>query len=323
MTRPNRIVVILGPTAGGKSDLAVALALAFNGQVINADSMQVYRHLNAGTAKPTPEQRAAVVHHLIDCVEPTEPWTVADWLGRAESIIASLHAQRLLPIVVGGTNLYLKALLEGMFDGPPADPAFRESLATIAPGELHARLVNVDPQAATRIHRNDHKRLVRALEVYHATGKPISQQQTQWAESEDRGPTSPNRPYRYDPILIGLDWPTALINGRINARVKAMFDASRGEDLISETRRLSQAGLLGEQASEALGTRQALDHLAGRCTMDEALEQTKIQTRRYAKAQRTWLKRYRDVHWLAAGQTGGSELVREAIEVVKRAIGEN
>ena len=315
MTRPDRIVVILGPTAGGKSELAVAIARACGGQIINADSMQVYKHLDAGTAKPTAEQRAAAAHHLIDCVDPTQPWTLADWLEAAEAKIAELQSAGILPIVVGGTNLYLKALLEGMFDGPPADQSFRASVADTPAGELHEQLAKIDPEAAERIHRNDHKRIVRALEVYHATGKPISEQQKQWGGTTDRT-------YRHDPILIGLTWPTELINSRINARVKAMFEMSGGEDLVEETRRLHDAGLLGEQAAEALGTKQVLAHLAGRCTRTEAMEQTKIETRRYAKAQRTWLKRYRGVRWLAADANDFQALAIEAIGVVKAGLGE-
>jgi len=336
MTDRRRIVVIVGPTAGGKSELAVAIAQACGGQIINADSMQVYRHLNVGTAKPNARQRAAATHHLIDCVEPTENWTLANWLEAAEALIADLHQRGVLPIVVGGTNLYLKALLEGMFDGPPADPAFRTSVENTPAHELHDQLAQADPQAAGQIHRNDHKRIVRALEVYRATGKPITELQEQWdrgarhgdaearrhEEEQDRSSKIEEHKYRHDPILIGLDWPTELINRRINARVREMFKpANQTEDLISETRRLLDANLLGSQAAEALGTKQVLAHLAGQYSADRAFEQVKIQTRRYAKQQRTWLRRYRGVHWLAAGEQSARELIAEAIEVVKRELG--
>ncbi len=328
MARHDRIVVILGPTAGGKSELAVAIAQRCDGQIINADSMQVYRHLDAGTAKPTAAQRAAAPHHLIDCVEPTERWTVADWLARAEQLIADLHAAGKLPIVVGGTNLYLKALLEGMFDGPPADPAFRESVAEAPAPKLHARLAAVDPAAAERIHRNDHKRIIRALEVHRATGKPISEQQAQWDSAANEKSKIENRNYHHDPILIGLRWPIEAINRRINARVKAMFFpaacglAPETESLVDETRRLEVAGLLGPQAREALGTKQALDHLAGRLTLDECFEQTKIDTRRYAKAQRTWLKRFRGVRWFESAEQPFEQIARQAVDQVKRETGE-
>lgn len=315
-----RIVVILGPTAGGKSDLAIAVARHFNGEIINADSMQVYRHLDAGTAKPTPQDRAGVPHHLVDVIEPTEPFTVADWLERAEILIEQIRGRGKLPIVVGGTNLYLKALLEGMFEGPPANPEFRAALAHVPPHELHARLQQVDPDAASRIHRNDHKRLVRALEVHHATGKPISEQQSQWSEPPVSREAQPSAPpgYKHNPILLGLHWSTEAINRRINARVKQMFHPPNPhtEDLITETRRLEAAGLLGAQAREAIGTKQVLAHLRGEYSADDAMEQVKIETRRFAKAQRTWLKRYRGVHWLNAEGSTPQELTREAVTLI-------
>jgi tRNA dimethylallyltransferase len=331
-----RIVLILGPTAGGKSDLAVALAQRFNGEILGADSMQIYKGLDAGTAKPTAEQRAAAVHHLIDVVETTGRYSVADWLGAAERTIAELHGRGRLPIVVGGTNLYVKALLEGLFDGPPADEAWRVSLAGVASQELHERLRKVDPATAERLHPNDRKRVLRALEVFQATGKGISGQQTQWSElgtgnSErgteegEKGSPHPNplpgeegaggRAYRHDPIIIGLRWEVEAINKRINARVRGMFEpGDGGEGLIEETRRLETAGRLGPQAREALGTKQVLEHLAGRLAAEEALERVKIETRRFAKNQRTWLKRFRGVHWL---EGSGPGVVEEAARVVE------
>jgi tRNA dimethylallyltransferase len=217
-----------------------------------------------------------------------------------------------MPIVVGGTNLYLKALLEGMFEGPPADEAFRAACAEAPAGELHQRLSVIDPEAALRIDANDHKRLVRALEVHHLTGRPISQLQRQWSEAHDKT-------YRHDPIMIGLQWSTPTINGRINARVKEMFTPPEAsEDLIAETQRLLDANMLGEQARQAIGTKQVLDHLAGRCTRDEAVERVKIDTRRFAKAQRTWLKRYRGVTWFEPETMPWDDVVAAAIGLVSR-----
>jgi tRNA dimethylallyltransferase len=273
----------------------------------------VYRHLDAGTAKPTAQQRETVPHHLIDIVEPTEQFTVADWLAGAEALIAELHHRSRLPIVVGGTNLYLKALLEGMFEGPPADQAFRQSLAVESAADLHKRLTSVDPLVAGRIDRNDRKRIIRALEVHHLTGRPISALQTQWGPGTE--------PYRHDPILLGLRWSTQEINRRINARVKQMFHPADGsQGLIEETRALLEAGRLGPQARQALGTRQVLEYLAGRCTEDEASERVKIETRRYAKAQRTWLKRYRGVHWLEAETMTPAALAAAACGIVEKSL---
>jgi len=310
-------VVIVGPTAGGKSDVAVAVARAFGGEVISADSMQVYRHLDAGTAKPTGDQRAQVPHHLVDAIEPTEPFTVADWLAAAEALIAQMHERGVLPVVAGGTNLYIKALLEGMFAGPGSDPVLRAALAEVPGDELHAELALKDPQAAERIDPNDRKRVIRALEVHQLTGKPISQLQSQW-KAEARA----DEPYRHHPVLIGLRWGVKQINRRINARIKQMFSPPEGrEDPIDETARLLEAGLLGPQAREAIGTRQALPHLQGECDDDEVIEKVKIDTRRFAKAQRTWLKRYRGVHWIDCDPISAARRATVAVEIVSRELG--
>lgn len=335
---PPRVIVILGPTAGGKSDLAAALCerldavTGFPGEIIGADSMQVYRHLDAGTAKPSRELQEQVPHHLIDIVEPTERFTVRDWLTRADAAIAELQQRGRHPVVVGGTNLYLKALLQGLMDGPDHDPAFRATLAELPAAELHQRLQKNDPAAAERISPNDRQRLTRALEVFHLTGQPISAMQTQWGEGgSDAGSVSgselpssdlrlPTSHYRHDPLLLGLRWEPEDVNPRINLRVKAMFKPGSvepalasavcigGESLPDEVRRLDANNLLGPQAREALGYKQTLavlapekyPHLADPrlASLDDAMERTKVLTRRFAKQQRTWLKRFRDVQWV-------------------------
>lgn len=323
-------IVILGPTAGGKSELAVALAEAVGGEVIGADSMQVYRHMDAGTAKPSEALRGRVPHHLIDIVEPTERFTVADWLHRADALIGQLQGAGKVPIVVGGTNLYIRALLEGLFDGPNHDAALREQLEGVPSGALHEQLAAVDPESAGRIHPNDRRKLVRALEVHRLTGKPISELQSQWREDAD-GPAN----YRHDPILVGLDWPVPEINRRINQRVKTMFYPEKivpgthagpqQENTIAspptlslsdETQQLLKKGLMGQQAREALGYKQVIDYLKGRCTLDEAYEKTKVLTRRFAKMQRTWLKRFRGVKWHPAAERSASELAEEFLPFV-------
>lgn len=327
-----RPIVILGPTAGGKSDLAVQLAehlgtsasggAAASGRVIGADSMQVYRHLDAGTAKPPPQLRERVPHHLIDIAEPTDRFTVHDWLRLADQKIAEAQASGGTPVVVGGTNLYLKALLEGLFDGPGQDEAFRATLTDVHAEQLHARLAAVDPAAADRIAPADRQRLTRALEVHHLTGQPISALQQEWtSDSEIQNPKSKIH-YRHDPILLGLRWDADAINPRINLRVKAMFYPEKvspalaaavcihGESLPDEVRRLVASGSLlpGAQAAEALGYKQVLaalfpDEFPGAASplirgLDDAFERTKILTRRFAKQQRTWLKRFQGVRWI-------------------------
>jgi tRNA dimethylallyltransferase len=318
-------VVILGPTAGGKSDLAVALAERLqqaSGRpcpVIGADSMQVYRHLDAGTAKPPPELRQRVTHHLIDIVEPTQRFTVHDWLNRANPLIEKTLSGGGTPVVVGGTNLYLKALLDGLFDGPGQDPAFRATLQDVPGAQLHARLAAVDPEAAARIAPADRQRLTRALEVHHLTGRPITTLQTQWtpdSQIENRNSTIENF------LLLGLRWPPDAINPRVNLRVKAMFHPDKvppelaaavcvnGESLPDEVARLVEEEKLvpGAQACEALGYKQVLAALfperfpaaadAKITSLDDAFERTKVLTRRFAKQQRTWLKRFANVHWI-------------------------
>lgn len=329
-----RPILILGPTASGKSELAVGLAERLGGEVISSDSMQIYRHMDAGTAKPTPSQRARARHHLVDIVEPTEPFTAAQWLKRAEALIVSLQAQGKTPIVVGGTNLYVKGLLEGMFEGPGQDPAFRASLEGVPTPELHLRLKACDPAAGEKIGANDRQRIMRALEVFHVTGTPISALQAQWQATP--------KPYRFDPVLIGLEWPTEAINQRINLRVRAMFSPESveaqlaadvcigGESLPKEVMRLNGLGLFAplrapspegvvempNQAREAIGYKQVLAALNGGDplihSMKDAFDRTQILTRHYAKQQRTWLRKFRDVRWIAAAGLDGAQVLDKA-----------
>ena len=285
------IPLIVGPTAGGKSALAMELvrALAERDQpaeLVSADAYQIYRGMDIGTAKPTADERAAVPHHLIDIREPDDPvrYTVHDWRRDAIAVIDDIRARRSQPIVVGGTHLYAKALLDGLFEGPEPDPALRETLSNTPLDALRAELARIDPPAFARIHPNDRRRTVRAVEVFRQTGVPISQHQSQW----DRSETDPDRPeHRF--LTVILDWAPEDINPRINARVRHMLDAG----LAAEVRALWLDDRLGSQAIEALGYKQLVDHYQRRCSMTEAVEQIKILTRRFAKAQRTWLKRLR------------------------------
>ncbi|MCW5776784.1 MAG: tRNA (adenosine(37)-N6)-dimethylallyltransferase MiaA [Phycisphaeraceae bacterium] len=306
----SRFPVIVGPTASGKSALAVEVALALEarglprGEVVSADAFQVYRGMDIGTAKPTADERRGVAHHLIDLVEPDdpEPFTLHRWLTLANSHIDGLRARGATPIVVGGTHLYVKALLDGLFEGPGEDAAIRAELRAMEPAARRRELERADPAAAARIHPNDERRTVRALEVYRLTGKPISDHQSQW----DCTP-------RPDALLVGLEWPTEVLNRRINARVKEMME--RG--LLVEVRAL--APRLGPQASEALGYKQLLTHLEGRATLEEAVEAVKIETRRFAKNQRTWLRRLRETPgslWLNADGDTPARLAQTVVDAV-------
>jgi tRNA dimethylallyltransferase len=273
------IILILGPTAGGKTALSISLAneLPGGGECIIADSMQVYRGMDIGTAKPTQNEQREAVHHLIDIANPSEDgFTVDSWLTKAEEAINEIRSRDKWPIVVGGTNLYVQSLLFGLFDGPECDQEKREALQEESNIVLKERLNALDSEAAERIHINDTRRLIRAIEVCEATGAPLSSLQSQWA-----GPMP-----REDVIMIGLSWPVKTINRRINTRVRVMFDAG----LFEEVEGLQNQ--LGQQASEALGYKQLLAYFQGDCTLEEAKERIKIQTRRYAKQQRTWLRRF-------------------------------
>ena len=320
--------VICGPTASGKSALAVELALHLrsrgtHAEIITADAFQVYRGLDIGTAKPTQEERRGVPHALIDVAEPTEAFTLDRWLALAEREIERVRAVvgqggwPGVPIVVGGTHLYVKALLEGLFEGPAADAALRKRLNALEPLERRALLERADPAAAARIHPNDLRRTVRALEVHELTGRPLSEQQGQW----DSGGA------RADALVVALQWPVEELNRRINARVKAMIAGTPdgGGGLIDEVRGLVEAGKLPRgtqtpsgacQAAQALGYKQLLPVVCAAMErglwppppgpLEEAIERIKIETRRFAKNQRTWLKRI--------GQTPGAMLVECPIE---------
>lgn len=304
----------MGPTAGGKSALARGLALSLRpvggAEIVSADAFQVYRGMDVGTAKPTRAEQDELPHHMIDVAHPGARFTARDWLEGAEHAIAGIRSRGAVPIVVGGTHLYVKILLEGMFEGPAGDQAVRDELAGWETGALRAELERIDPATAARLHPNDRRRTIRAIEVYRLTGTPLSRQQVQW----DRGEN-----LRSDALVVGLDWPVGPINARINARVRAMME--RG--LLEETRGLWSAGVLTGQAREALGYKQLAEHLEGRRGLEDAVEAVKVETRRFAKNQRTWLKRIRAgvpaarLVWIDAGtmpEEGWPELVRSRVE---------
>jgi tRNA dimethylallyltransferase len=286
------IIVILGPTASGKSELALRVAQEIGGEILSVDSMQVYRGMDIGTAKPSRDDLARVPHHLIDIVEPGEAFTVARFVQLADAVIAS--AQRPL-IATGGAPLYYKALFEGMFEGPGASAEIRDRLRALDNTELHRRLALVDSLASSRIHPNDTKRLIRALEVHELTGQPISSLQTEWST-----PTQ-----RHNAIWFGIEWEREELNRRINARVKQMIASG----WIDETRRLPP---LSKTAGEAAGYRQLLDHLAGRISLDDAIEQIKISTRQLARRQIKWFRRFPNVQWLP-----GPTPIDEKVSVVR------
>ncbi|MBX3355222.1 MAG: tRNA (adenosine(37)-N6)-dimethylallyltransferase MiaA [Phycisphaeraceae bacterium] len=298
-------LLLAGPTAGGKTALALAIARRVrNIEIVSADSMQVYRGMDIGTAKPTPEERSVAPHHLIDCANPHEgEFTMAQWLRGAREAIDSAHARGAAVIVVGGTNLYVRALLEGVVQAPEVDPTLRQELESLPTAEARARLEAIDPEAAARIHSNDRRRTLRALELHRLTGKAPSVLRTQWSDTP--------RPLPEGLSLVGLEWPVDAINRRINERVRTML--KRG--LVEEVRALLAKGPLTRQAIEAVGYREMAEHLAGRVTLEEATEETKIRSRRLGKQQRTWLRRFRlipNTLWLD-GEMGPEALVERVL----------
>jgi len=298
------ILVILGPTASGKSDLAMTLARKTGAEILSVDSMQVYRGMNIGTAKPTAAEQAEVKHHLIDVAEPDENFTVARFVEMADEVIRDAAARGVPLIATGGTPLYYKSLFEGLFDGPGEDAAVRERLRAVPPDELHRKLSEIDPPAAARIHLNDTRRLVRALEVFELTGKPISSFQTAWESAS----------VRHSAMWVGLSREKEALNRRINARVKAMMTAS----WLDEVRALvAKHQNLSRTAGEATGYRELIDHLSGKWSLDEAVEQIKIATRQLARRQMKWFKRFSNTHWIP-GDRAIEESVAEVLGRWKR-----
>ncbi|MAE77828.1 MAG: tRNA (adenosine(37)-N6)-dimethylallyltransferase MiaA [Planctomycetes bacterium] len=272
--------VLTGPTASGKSQLAMDIAAARGLEVLSADSMAVYRRMNIGTAKPTTAERALVPHHGLDLVEPHEQFDTSRWVAEAERVIQETSAAGRGLLVVGGTPLYLMALLFGFFDGPSADPDVRARLGAdedSEPGALHRRLAEIDPTAAARIHPNDRKRLVRALEVFELGGKPISELQQQFA-------AEPRFPYR----AVWLDLPRPRLKERVRLRTRSMLEAG----LVEETRAIEAASGFGPTASSAIGYAEVLQLLAGELAADELATRIARSTHRLVRRQETWLRRF-------------------------------
>lgn len=283
-------LVLTGPTACGKSALALELCERIGGEVVALDSMTVYRGMDIGTAKPAPADRARVPHHLIDVLDPWEALTVAWWLDRATAACAGVAARGKRPVFVGGTPFYLKALLHGLFDGPPADAALRAELeaeaAATGTAALHARLAAADPKTAARLHPNDVRRVVRALEVLALTGRPISDWQRTWdTPAFAPAPGAAPPPVRIPAVVLEL--PRAALYDRIDRRVGAMADAG----WIDEVRALAALPRpLSREAGQALGYRELLEWLARGGDWAATLDRIRTRTRQFAKRQLTWFR---------------------------------
>ena len=291
------ILCLVGPTGAGKSALAIDVAERADAEIVSCDSVTVYRGLDVGSAKPTATERARVPHHVIDVAEPTEVFTAARWVALAERAIAEVRGRGRLPLVVGGTGLYLRALVEGLFEAPPPDPALRARLLALPIEELARRVAEGDPEAARRIAPGDRVRLARALEVLEQTGRPISAWQ---AESRARGP-------RHPALLVGLDPPRDALYARIDARVQAMMAAG----WPGEVRHLVARFGPGARALGALGYRTLVAHVAGRVPLESAVAVIQRETRNFARRQRTWFRKM-DVRWATSPETARSELLGAA-----------
>ncbi|MFE5615674.1 tRNA (adenosine(37)-N6)-dimethylallyltransferase MiaA [Streptomyces sp. NPDC056470] len=302
-----RVIAVVGPTAAGKSDLGVFLAQQLGGEVVNADSMQLYRGMDIGTAKLTLEERGGIPHHLLDIWDVTVAASVAEYQRLARAEIDRLLAQGRTPVLVGGSGLYVRGAIDAL-EFPGTDPALRAGLEAEleerGSGVLHARLAEADPEAARAILPSNGRRIVRALEVIEITGKPFT--------ANLPGPDSV-----YDTVQIGVDVARPELDARITTRVDRMWE----DGLVDEVRTLEAQGLReGRTAARALGYQQVLAALAGECTEDEARAETVRATKRFARRQDSWFRRDPRVHWLSGAAEDRGELPREALTLVERAV---
>jgi tRNA dimethylallyltransferase len=273
------VLILTGPTGSGKSALAITMAERLGAEIVSMDSMGLYRHMDIGTAKPDAEQRRRVPHHLIDVMEPWESASVAWWLDHAATAVRDIESRGRRALVVGGTPLYLKALLYGLFDAPATNAELRACLEgeaeALGAEAFHASLAVVDPVSASRIHPNNVRRVIRALEVWHLTGRPMSAHQTQWEA----------RPHSTQ--VFCLDRPRAELYARIDARVVKMIDEGLVEE-VSGLRRLDRP--LSREASQALGYKEIIAFLDGQMTLDQCIQLIQTHSRQFAKRQMTWFR---------------------------------
>ena len=299
---PASSIFLVGPTASGKSAVALALAEKLGGEIISVDSMQVYRGLDIGTAKPGAEERGRVPHHLIDVVELTVPFDAAKFVEHARRAEQEIQGRGRIPIFCGGTGLYLKAYLEGLGEAPPSDAAVRQELEATPLDTLLRELQQSDPVTYERIDRQNPRRVVRALEVIRLTGQPFSEQRAAWNHEP--------RIASHGPRLLGLQRAPTDLHARIHQRVDEMF--ARG--LVAETRALLAHGLEENRtAMQAIGYRQVVEHLRGARPLAETVELVKIKTRQYAKRQMTWFRRQLSVHWISVSP---HETAPESVEKI-------
>lgn len=287
MKETNPSLIILGQTAVGKTALAIDLAKELNGEIISADSMQVYKGMDIGTAKPDEEERRSINHHLIDIKNPDEEWTVSDFIQESKKIILDLNPKGKLPILAGGTGLYLWSFTEGFsFPIVEADFLLRKSLQEKEVSALYEELKNVDPESLKKINKNDKKRIIRALEVFILTGKPISRHQEEGKQKKEEE----------NNLIIGISMPKDILYEKINLRVDLMIE----KGLIDEVRNLLNKFPKTLPSFKGLGYKETIEYIEGRWTKDQMIEELKKRTRNFARRQMTWFKRFKDVSWFEA-----------------------
>ena len=302
----SRLFCLLGPTAVGKTEIAIQLAQHLNAEIVSVDSRQIYRQMDIGTAKPTPEERQTAPHHLIDCVDISQSFSVADYQSLADAAITDIQNRGKQVLLVGGAGLYFRAIVDGLFEGPGADPLLRErfeqEVAQHGVDVLHERLRACDPEAADRIHPNNVVRVIRALEVYELTGTPMSEHQQQWHQGDQRYPF----------IAFCLTMPRALLYQRIEQRVDVML----ANGLIAEVESLLAVGYARDTvALRSFGYKELIAYLDGKCTYLEAVEQLKQNTRRFAKRQLTWFRKDTRIEWIDRNST--PDIVTHLLEKIR------
>lgn len=305
------VLAVVGPTASGKSALAIELAKRFDGEIICCDSMQIYKEMNIGTAKPSDIEQAEIRHHLFDFADPSESFSCADYIGLAESIVEDIISRGKMPIFCGGTGLYLDRFLSGaQFEETEIDENFRREMENFAKEfgneALHNKLREIDPASADEIHPNNVKRVIRALEIYKTSGRTKSELDRESKKNESE----------YRAIQIGIKYENReLLYERINLRVDKMMEAG----LLDETKTLLDGGIFEKNATaaQAIGYKELITYFNGTRVLNDAVDDLKMATRRYAKRQMTWFSSHGDVHWLTADEKNLEALVNEASSIVK------
>ncbi|WP_226641302.1 tRNA (adenosine(37)-N6)-dimethylallyltransferase MiaA [Mesobacillus subterraneus] len=297
MEQKQKLIVLIGPTAVGKTKLSIELAKKFDGEIISGDSMQIYKGMDIGTAKITVQEMEGIAHHLIDIKEPDESFSTAEFQELVREKINEISSRGKMPMIVGGTGLYIQSVIfDYHFTDAPSDPAFRHSLEQVAEAEgqefLHEKLQEADPESASRIHPNNVRRVIRALEIIHCTGKTASELQ------ENQSPE-----LLYDTALIGLTMDREMLYNRINYRVDLMME----QGLLDEVKYFYEKGLRDCQSIQAIGYKELYDYFDGKVPLEKAIENLKQNSRRYAKRQLTWFRNKMNVEWFDMSESNDDE----------------